>query len=131
MSQQNIEVVRESIEAYNRGDVECLRALYHPDVVLRMPAGWPEPGPFAGRDAVFSEFRRLQETWAEDSFDVLGDFLSSGDRVLARVAYRAAGSGPDAVLEITNVYTLRDALIIGLEFFRDHEQALAATGLAD
>lgn len=131
MSQENVDVVRESLEAFNEGRMDRLRALYHPDVILRMPEGWPEPGPFVGRDAVFSEFDRLREAWARDSFELLTDFRDIGDRVLVRAAYHAVGQGPAGRLEVTNVYTVRAGLIFGLEFFRDHEEALEAAGLSD
>jgi ketosteroid isomerase-like protein len=44
MSQENVEVVRAVFGAWNAGDMDALRELYHPDAVLRMPEGWPEPG---------------------------------------------------------------------------------------
>jgi hypothetical protein len=30
---------------------------------MRTPEGWPEPGPYVGREAVMREFEQLQETW--------------------------------------------------------------------
>ena len=45
MSQENVEVVRASYEAWNAGDMDAVRALTDPDVLLRHPDGWPEPGP--------------------------------------------------------------------------------------
>ena len=45
MSQENVEVVRAGFEAWNAGDMEALRELLDSGVVLRMPQGWPEPGP--------------------------------------------------------------------------------------
>jgi ketosteroid isomerase-like protein len=52
MSRENVEVVRAAIEAWNSGDAEALRGLYDPDIIVRAPTGWPEPGPFVGRDAI-------------------------------------------------------------------------------
>ena len=98
MSEENVDVVRASPEAYNTGDMQRLWDLYHPDVILRMPEEWPERGPFVGRDAVFGQFERLRETWAQDSFEILSEFLDIGDRVLVR-----------------NAYTVRAGRIFGLE----------------
>jgi ketosteroid isomerase-like protein len=42
MSQQNVEVVRQALDAYARRDVEALRALHDPDLELDWSAsrGW-------------------------------------------------------------------------------------------
>ena len=63
MSQENVELVRALFEAWNAGDMDAFRALYHPDAVLRMAADWPEPGPYFGREAMMREFERVRETW--------------------------------------------------------------------
>ena len=66
MSQENVEIVRATIEAWNAGDMDALRELYHPDAIARPPEGWPEPGPFVGREAVMRAFGQLRETWDAD-----------------------------------------------------------------
>jgi predicted lipid-binding transport protein (Tim44 family) len=37
MSQENVEIVRASFEAWNAGDMDALRELHDPDVILRTP----------------------------------------------------------------------------------------------
>src|SRR4051794_28846367 len=49
MSQENVEIVRAVDEAWNAGNMGALRELLDPDVILRLPAEWPESGPFVGR----------------------------------------------------------------------------------
>jgi len=49
MSQENVEIVRRGIEAWNRGDMDAFRELHDPDAVLRPVSDWPEQGPFVGR----------------------------------------------------------------------------------
>ena len=55
MSQENVEIVRRS---YERGTRETwmLSRAYHPDVIMRGRMGWPEPGPFGGREDVMRAF---------------------------------------------------------------------------
>ena len=67
MSQENVKVVRAHFEAWNAGDMDAHRELYDPDVIARMPAGWPEPGPFVGREAVMRQAEQLRETWDADA----------------------------------------------------------------
>jgi hypothetical protein len=51
VSQQNVEVQRSIIVAFNAGDMEAVREMLDPDVAIgRELEGWPETGPFVGRD---------------------------------------------------------------------------------
>ena len=45
MSQENVDLVRASLEAWNTEDMDALREFYDPGVTVRPPDGWPEPGP--------------------------------------------------------------------------------------
>jgi len=47
------------------------------------------------------------------------------------VIWRGAGSGPDANLEMTDVFVVRKGKICGLECFWDHAQALEAVELSE
>src|SRR4051794_33516963 len=67
MSQENVETVRAGIEAWNADDMDALVELYDPDAIMRAPDGWPEPGPFVGRDAVLHQFKQLRATWSADT----------------------------------------------------------------
>ena len=58
MSQENAETVRRAFEAWNAGDVDAVREAFDPDVIMRAPEGWPEPGPFVGRDAVVRQLKQ-------------------------------------------------------------------------
>src|SRR3954452_21442036 len=70
MSKENVEVVRAGFEAWNTKDMDALRELYDPGIIWRPPEGWPEPGPYAGRDAVMRQLEQLRETWDFDTFEL-------------------------------------------------------------
>ena len=131
MSQENVEVVKAALEAWNAGDMEVLRELYDPNVIVRMPDDWPEPGPFMGRDAVMRQVKQLRDTWDADTLELISDFIDVGDRVAVRLIWRGEGRGPEANMEYTHVYTLRKGKIFGVEFFSDHAEALEAVGLSE
>ncbi len=67
MSEENVEVVRRGFEVWNTGDMDALRELYDPGIVWRPAEGWPEPGPYVGREAVMRQLEQLRETWDTDS----------------------------------------------------------------
>jgi uncharacterized protein len=130
MSEENVEVVRAGFEAWNAGDMKAIRELHDPDVILRMPEGWPEPGPYVGREAVMRQFEQMRETWDADALEPISDFIAAADRVVLRFIWRGAGYGPEADLEMTTVYTLRKGRVFCQEFFWDHAEALEAVGLS-
>ena len=130
MSQENVEVVRAAFEAGNSGDMDALREMYDPDVIARMPEGWPEPS-FVGREAVMREFEQLRETFDATAVRPIGDFIEAGDRVVVRLAYHAEGHGPEMNFEMTQVFTVRNGKILYREYFLDHAEALETLGLAE
>jgi ketosteroid isomerase-like protein len=131
MSQENVEIVKACFEAWNAKDMDGLRALHHPDAIVYPPEGWPEPGPFVGREAVMRQFEQLRQTFAADTWEWISEFVHAADRVAVRVIWRGAGSGPDANLEMTDVFAVRQGQIFGLDCFWDHAEALEALGLSE
>jgi ketosteroid isomerase-like protein len=128
MSQENVEVVKSAFEAWNAGNMDALRELQDPNVIQRPPNGWPEPGPFVGRDASMRQFEQLRETWDTDAFELISDFIDVGDRVAVRFIWHGAGHGPQANVEMTGVYTVRKGKLLAIENFWDHAEALEILG---
>ena len=131
MSPENVEIVKVNFDLWNAGDMDAWRKLFDPDGIMRNPEGWPEPGPQVGRDAVMHFLQQLRDTWDADALEVISDYADVGDRVAVRFIWHGAGSGPDADLEMTGVYTVRKGKIVLLEFFWDHAEALEAVGLSE
>jgi ketosteroid isomerase-like protein len=131
MSQENVEVVRAAVDAWNAEDVDAFADLIAPGVIMQAPEGWPEPGPFVGREAALRQFEQLRETWAFDALEVIGDFVDAGDRVAARVNWRGAGHGPEMCLEMTDVFTVREGTVSHVEVFWNHAEALEVLGLSE
>jgi ketosteroid isomerase-like protein len=131
MSQENVEIVRANFEVWNDGDMDAWRELLAPDIIMRNPEGWPEPGPQIGREAVVRFVEQLRDTWHADALEVISDYADAADRVVVRFVWHGVGEGPDPNLELTGVYTVREGKIFGLEFFWDHAAALEAVGLSE
>ena len=131
MSQENVEIARAAFMAWNAGDMEALRELYDLDVFMRPPEGWPESGPFVGREAVMRQWEQQRDTWDADELVPVSDFIDAADRVVVRFVWRGAGYGPEADLEMTNVFTFRKGRCVYQEFFWDHAEALEILGLTE
>jgi ketosteroid isomerase-like protein len=129
MSQENVEIVRALFEAWNVGDMDAWASFLAPDVISRVPQDWPEPGPYAGREAVLRQAQQNRETWDADAAEPIGDFIHAADRVVVRFVWHGRGHGPASNIEVTCVHTVRKGKIIAFEFFWDHAEALEAVGV--
>jgi ketosteroid isomerase-like protein len=132
MSQENVEIVRRSYEAWNAGAMHAVRDCYDPDVMIALgPERWGEgEDPIAGIDAVMSLFAKVRETWDTDAMEPVS-FTDAGDRVVVHHVHRAKGPGADLDIEQAIVCTLRQGRICLVEVFWKHSEALEAVGLAE
>jgi ketosteroid isomerase-like protein len=103
--------------------MDALRELQDPDVIQRPPKGWPEPGPFVGREASMRQFEQLRDTWDSDSAKPISAFVDIADHVIVRYLWRGLGEGPESNIELTALYTVRKGKIFYQEFFWDHAEA--------
>ena len=132
MSQENIQFMQAAFETWNSGDMDAFSELYDPDAIMRPVEGWPEPGPWVGREAIMRRWEQVREAWNADVVEPISDFIESGDRVAVRHIWRVtAVHGPEVNLEVTNVLTVRRGKVVYQEFFWDHAEALETLGLAE
>jgi ketosteroid isomerase-like protein len=131
MSQENVDLVRASLEAWVARDIERMSEAYAEDVVTWPPAGWPEAGPFLGREIVVGQWERMRDSWDDDEVEMLAEYADAADRVAVRMIWRERSDDPGPEAEATGVFTIRDGKIRVAEFFWDHAEALAVVGLAE
>ena len=133
MSEENVELHYEAIDAFNRRDLDALLALADPDIewfprIAELEGG----GPYRGHDGV----RR----WWEDLFGVFPDFSAKveevqdlGDVTVTRVRQHSQGVGSDAPADQTQwiVTEWRHKKGIWWRVFLNEADAVAAAGLRD
>ena len=131
MSQESVEVVRAFIEAWNAGDMDALREIHDPDVILWTVENWPEPGPYIGRAAVMRWFEQLRDAWDADELEPI-NLINAEDRAVVGFIWHGAGHhGPESNMKFTCVITVRNGRASGLALFWDHAKALEAAGLSE
>jgi ketosteroid isomerase-like protein len=130
MSRENVEIARAAFEAWNGGDMDALRDLYDPDVIVRAPTGWPEPGPVVGRERLMRQFRQMRETWDADTLEPIS-IVDVADQVVVRFIWHGVGHGPESNMEFTTVSEMRKGKVLSVEYFWDHAEALEAVGLSE
>jgi ketosteroid isomerase-like protein len=130
MSQENVEIARKAIEAWNAGDMDGLRDLYDPNAVYAGPSDWIDAGPYLGREAVMQQFAVLRDVFRDSSFDTV-DVLDAGERVVVEVAFHGDTRGLPLSAGFVWVYSFREGLITRLEFFHSKAEALAAVSASE
>lgn len=127
---ENARVVREGYALWNddRFD-EAIERFWHPNAVMYHLAGWPEPGPSVGREAIAAQFARIRREFAADRLEVL-ELRDLGHAIVVRARWIVRGSGSDAQVstEMSPVYWFENGLVVRTGFYREHEQALEAAG---
>jgi ketosteroid isomerase-like protein len=130
VSAENVEIVRRTYEAFDRGDLEAILDEVHPDIV-----SWAHPrgseGRYEGPEGVLRFIRDWIESF-EDFSLVTEEFTDAGDRVLVRTLQRARGRGSGVPVEdhFWLVHRLRDGKIDRIDLYGDETQAVEAAGLA-
>jgi ketosteroid isomerase-like protein len=132
MSQENVEIVRQVYEAFQRGDSEKLMNLVSPDIELHGTSGGLSDGSVArGIEAV----RQTFELWDEDWETKLSpqEFIDAGDQVvvLQHELRRGLGSGVEVEAETAVLYSLRDRGVVRIQGFMDQAEALEVAGLRE
>ena len=129
MSREKVELVKRGIEAWNARDVESSRERLDPDVVMRMAEGFPESGPFVGREDVMRWIMDAREPFDDFVIEPASDIIDVGDRVVVRLRSHATGRGPDVSFEFSEVTTFWAGRIVYIQFYWDHHEARKAVGL--
>jgi ketosteroid isomerase-like protein len=132
MSEENVELYRRGIEAFNRRDLDAFLALAHPDVVGFARVTAIEGRSYRGHDGtrewwvdllgVFPDFR-IEIDWVRDA----------GDRTVSELRNSAHGDGSVAPLEesVWQVVEWRDGRVVRWQIYESEQNALEAAGLSE
>jgi uncharacterized protein len=132
MSEQNVESVRQAVEAFNQGDADAFVTLGTDDVEWEDAIFWTEgTRTFTGKDEVREWFAQVQEPWERIQLAV-EEILEAGKDGLVvgfRLTGRGRSSGADTQLQVWQVLWFREGLLAKRQIFRDRVAALEAAGL--
>jgi ketosteroid isomerase-like protein len=126
MSEENVDVVRASMEAAQAGDVEAALAGYAEDAVFHPLVA----GPYHGRQGVAEQMlawmAEFDDFWFEPE-----DYLDAGDRVV--LLWRQGGKGKSSGVEVmtdgATVMLVGDGFIQEAFVYSDRNEALRSAGL--
>jgi ketosteroid isomerase-like protein len=129
MSQENVEIVRRSLEA---GDRESALTYARPDVEWVVAKEHPNPRTLHGRDEIVDYLDEWEEMLEDIRFEVT-DYRQTDQRVVAlgKVRGRGRGSGTPVEVPLVLVYAFENGRIARVEEYLDPNEALEAAGLSE
>jgi ketosteroid isomerase-like protein len=125
MSNENVELLRRTYDAFGRGDIPAVMAVFAEDIDWNVPKVLPHGLQAHGKDEVGQFFQGLASTW--DGFGLeIDDYVASGNRVC--VIGRAAGQldGVQTGYGFVHAWTLRDRVCIRFDEYVDPDAELIA-----
>jgi uncharacterized protein len=130
MSQENVEIVRACLEAWQRGDEAMAMNALAPDIEINLVGAAVGGEVFHGHEGVREAVEGFDSAWERSEFE-FGDLLDAGDHVVVPFTHRLRGraSGIDVVARYSAVFTVRDGKIVRFRDFASRGAALEAAGL--
>ena len=133
MSKENVEAIRRSNAAFNRGDVDGALAPFHADIEWHDLSHPPDvPARTRGIRAVRETFDGWKGSFEELTAQV-EEFIDAGDAVVCVTTWHAKGAGSGLAVDQTSteVYEFEDGQIVRATLgYASRADALRAVGLS-
>jgi len=132
MSEENVEIVRRSVEAFNEGGLEAVAEFAHPDIEFQEPPTQPAPRTARGQEAVTETWGSFDAAWDEHRSELKEvQELSEDEVLLSSVEHFRGRDGIEISAPCWTIYTFRDGKIVKFRPFWDRAQALDAARLSE
>jgi ketosteroid isomerase-like protein len=124
----DIELTKERLEAFNRGDLERVLSGFDRDIEVYAPPEVANAAHFRGRDEYLPWLGRWLEAWDGFTIDVrrIEPVGSRHVVVLAHQSARGKGSGIPVEMEMAHMFELRGGLTAAHHLYPSWEQAVEA-----
>ena len=132
MSEENVEIMRRQVEAFNRGDRSAWLLSLDENYEISPIDDWPDARAIRGGEAGWDFYIGIARTLSFERTYV--DYVDAGaDKVLGHQRHKARGqrSGASVDLDYWIVTTLRKGKVLRDEWFADRAAALEAAGLSE
>jgi ketosteroid isomerase-like protein len=132
MSQENVEIVRAGIEAWNQRDLNTWLGSFRPDAEIDWSrARGPLKGVYRGRGEVETLWNEFYSTFEEAHIEAYG-FADAGSKVVVSNTTHFRGrEGIEVSASSTWVFTVKDGQFTCLRLFQERAEALEAVGLSE
>ena len=131
MSEENVELARRMVDAWDSGDLSVWAKGLHEEVVWVPLAENTQTEPIDGAEATLAFVADWIEPWDEYTIEVLR-IIDAGDSVV--ISTRQAGklpTGAEVGIEMHAAGTFRDGKLVEMRWFTNEGDALKAAGLRE
>jgi ketosteroid isomerase-like protein len=125
---ENVEIMRAGMAAFEEGGVEALLTFVHPEFEMTTPANLAaEPDTYRGHDGMRRYFESFYDAMDEVSF-APSELIPAGDAVVVPMTLRARGrtTGIETEQAVVTTWWLRDGKAIRVDIFATFDEALEA-----
>jgi ketosteroid isomerase-like protein len=133
MSQENVDVVRQGLEAFNSEDMERILAFVDPDFETAVSGELSaEPDTYRGHDGIRRYFESFRDAMDEIRFEP-ERFWDAGEAVVVALRLTAKGRQTAIRVEqrIAQVWSIRDGRAVSVRTYTSIAEALRVAGLQD
>ena len=132
MSKQNVEIVRATIEAVNRGDLYAALGHTAPGFVWDNSAAMGEwRGVYRSPEEIRRAWAEAGDLWESIRFEI-DELIPAGDHVVVPHTTHVRGrDGIEVKARTTWLFTLREGEIEWMCLYQDRREALEAAGLRE
>jgi hypothetical protein len=132
MSEENVEVVRTVLGAWNRDEQEAMLDFLDPEIVFDATRREVNPKTYLGMEGMRLMLADRDEVWREFRTEPR-EFVDAGDRVVVIGDWvgKGKGSGIEVRQPTAHLFTVDAGRIVRWELGHSHTGALEAAGLSD
>ena len=132
MSKVSVEIVKGSLEAYNRRDFDAIRAVSDPDLEVDWSASRGlEAGVYRGVEEAVGFYRTFLDTFEKIEIEAECFIESGASVVVPNTAYLRGRDGIATAARSAFVFEVRGERIARIRLFQETQEALEAVGLSE
>jgi ketosteroid isomerase-like protein len=132
MSEENVEIVRREIEAWNRRDLRAALSLWGSDAELDWSRSeGPFKGVYRGHDGLRAWLNEYWSTFEEVIVETHGVTQAGSDVVVPNTAHLRGRDGIEVVARATFVFTVANGKITRFRMLQEGAEGLEAAGLSE
>jgi ketosteroid isomerase-like protein len=130
VSAQNVQIIRQMVEAFNERDFEGMAQNMEPDAELYPLRAQLEGKIYRGHDGLREMLADFDQDWEFVRMDA-EEYREAGDHVvvLGRLGARGRTSGVDLDVPMAFVWRLREGKVVHARSFSEQAEALRDAGL--
>jgi hypothetical protein len=133
MSQENVELHRRAVEAYNAHDVEALIAISDPSIEGHSVFAAVGGAVYHGHDGLRRFYAEVTDTWGDETRMEPEAYFDLGENTLLFQVLHGHGkqSGAEVAMPVAQVARWRDGLCVHFKGYGQREDALSDLGVAE